>query len=346
MASLPRVHPPPRPLGRIRFAAAFVRNPLAAIPQAVYEEDLVPLGNGRTIWITAPDLVRTVLLDEREKYRKLTQIRLLSPLLGKGILTSEGNDWRWQRQATAPMFRAPSLGNFVPAFVRAAEHTLGRWRAAGDTVHAVDEDMTRATFEVISSTLLPSSDAHFAEALQRHVLSLQRHAGWDILYATMKMPSWAPRPGALGKRRAIERLRGLVKGLLHARYAAMREGRPPDDLLQRLVGARDPETGASMDDEQLVDNLLTFYIAGHETTAKALMWALYLLARHPQWADQVREEVERVTGGARLAAEHVEGLAITEQVVKEAIRLYPPAPMMGRQSVAEGSSAAGRSCRA
>src|SRR4051812_816326 len=102
----PRVVPPSQPLGRLAFIARFVRNPLAAIPQAVYEEDIVPRGK-RTLWVTSPELVRKVLLDERDKYRKLTQIRLLGPLLGKGILTSEGADWRWQRQATAPMFRTP-----------------------------------------------------------------------------------------------------------------------------------------------------------------------------------------------------------------------------------------------
>ena len=334
----PRVVPPAYPLGRVRFAATFVRNPLAAIPQAVYEEDIVPLGNGRrTLWITSPALVRTVLLDEREKYRKLTQIRLLSPLLGKGILTSDGADWRWQRQATAPMFRTTGLGSFVPAFVRAAENTLARWRSgAADSVRAVDEDMTRLTFEVICSTLLPSSDADFEARLQQNLQALQRHAGWDILFATMKLPAWMPRPGGAGKPRAIATLRGMVMGLLQARHAAVREGRVPDDLLQRLIAARDPETGAAMDDDQLVDNLLTFYLAGHETTAKALMWALFLVARHPEWAERVREEVDRVAGAAPIAAQHLDQLVLTEQVVKEAIRLYPPAPMMGRQSVAEG----------
>lgn len=337
MSAPPRVVPPARPLGRLAFAAGFVRNPLAVIPQAVYEQDLVAVGSGRTVWITAPELIRKVLLDEREAYRKLTQIRLLAPLLGKGILTSEGADWRWQRQATAPMFRTTGLGNFVPAFVAAAESTLARWRAApAGTIHAIDDDMTRATFEVISSTLLPTADAAFEASLQAAMRSLQRHAGWDILYATMKVPRWAPRPGGASKAASIRTLRALVLALLQRRHADNAAGRERDDLLQRLIAARDPETGAAMDDEQLVDNLLTFYLAGHETTAKALLWALFLVARAPEWAERIRDEVARVTAGAPIAAEHVERLVLTEQVVKEAIRLYPPAPMMGRQAVAEG----------
>src|SRR5687767_1284937 len=108
------------------------------MPQAVYEEDFVAVdARLRGVWITAPALVKTVLLDERDRYRKLTQIRLFSPLLGKGILTSEGADWKWQRQAAAPMFRPEELGAFVPAFVRATEAALARWRTKGDSVQVI-----------------------------------------------------------------------------------------------------------------------------------------------------------------------------------------------------------------
>src|SRR6185369_13477023 len=103
----PRIQPPANPLRTFAFLKAFVRNPLEVAPQAVYEQDLYlnPLGRTQRLWITSPALVKTVLLDEREKFQKLSQIRLLSPLLGRGILTSEGAEWKWQRQASAPMFR-------------------------------------------------------------------------------------------------------------------------------------------------------------------------------------------------------------------------------------------------
>ena len=157
----PRIVPPAQPLKGLAFLAAFVRNPLEVTPQAVYEQDTVvnPLGRTQRLWITSPALVKTVLLDEREKFQKLSQIRLLSPLLGKGILTTEGAEWKWQRQASAPMFRYQDLIGFVPAFVRATEAQVARWRAAPPgSVQAIDRDMTRATFDVISATLLPSAD--------------------------------------------------------------------------------------------------------------------------------------------------------------------------------------------
>jgi len=128
-----------------------------------------------------------------------------------------------------------------------------------------------------------------------------------------------------------ELLRAAVAALITERRA---QPEAKDDLLHRLMQARDPETGQSMNDGQLVDNLLTFYLAGHETTAKALTWTLYLLARSPQWTRALEEEIARVTGGVQVHAEHIDKLVLTQQVLKESMRLYPPVPMMTRQAVA------------
>jgi cytochrome P450 len=327
----PRIAPPAQAPKGLRFMATFVRNPLEVIPQAAYVEDHVAAGTHRA-WVTSPSIIKAVLLDEREKFRKITAIRLLGPLLGKGILTSDGAEWKWQRQAAAPMFRPQTLGAFVPAFVRAAIDTIARWRAAPG-VHDVDADMTRATFDVISATLLPSADAAFSKQMNASMRALQRHAGWDILYAALDMPKWFPRPGMVSRLEGVRKLRAEVARLLRAQ----RDAGGPDNLLHRLVAARDPETGRGMDDEQLVDNLLTFYLAGHETTAKALAWTLYLLARAPDWMEKVAQEVRDVAGTSPLTGEHVERLQLTQQVLKESMRLYPPVPMMSRQAIAATS---------
>jgi cytochrome P450 len=307
-----------------------VRNPLEAIPRSVYERDAVPYG--ARVWITAPALVRTVLLDERERYRKLSTLRLLGPLLGRGILTSEGAEWKWQRQAAAPVFRQQDLLRLVPSFAHAAARLVERWRAAPG-VQAIDRDMTRATFEVISSTLLPSADAGVAQVFERSMAAFQRGAGWGILYASTGMPSWLPRPGMLSSARAAAALRRATHAVLRESRAA---GAQAEDLLRRLMASRDPETGRTMDDTRLVDNLLTFYLAGHETTARALAWTLYLLARSPQWHSLLEEEIAAVTGGAPVAAEHIEQLTLVQQVLKESMRLYPPAPLIARQAIEDG----------
>lgn len=328
----PHVKPPRAPLGRLAFLRAFVRNPLEAIPRAVYEEEAHAAG-GR-LWVSSPSLVRTVLLDERQKFQKVAQMRLLSPLLGRGILTSEGAEWKWQRQAAAPMFRQQDLLRFVPAFTQAAQRLVQRWRASPDPVRPIDRDMTHATFEVISATLLPSADATVAPVVERSMATFQRWVGWSILYASTGMPAWLPRPGMAASSRAVAMLRDAVHAMLREKGSGTFF---EDNLMQRLMSARDPETGRSMDERQLVDNLLTFYLAGHETTARALGWTLYLLARSPQWAARLEEEIARVTAGAPVAAEHLERLVEVQQVIKEAMRLYPPVPLMGRQAVVRTS---------
>jgi len=330
----PRVTPPAKPLGRLAFVATFVRNPLEVVPQAAYETDFVRFGGEQAprAWVTAPALLKAVLLDERDKYQKLTQIRLLRPLLGHGLLTSEGVEWKWQRQACAPMFRQQELLGFVPAFVRAAQALVARWHAApAGAPQPIDRDMTRATFEVISDTLLPSADGTIVPVLESSIAAFQRSGGWSQLYASASAPGWLPRPGMVAGRRAVHALRSAVAALIRERRA----GGGADDLMHRLMAARDPESGQSMNDEQLIDNLLTFYLAGHETTARALTWTLYLLSRSPEWSEALAGEVARVVGDAPLEAAHVERLVLTQQVLKESMRLYPPVPMMSRQVVAD-----------
>ena len=331
----PHVAPPRRaPIGPA-FVAKFVRNPLQVIPQAVYERDFVPYVGGRAglAWITAPAFVKTVLLDEREKFHKLAQIRVLGPLLGKGILTSEGADWKWQRQTAAPLFRQQELANFVPNFVRAAEDVAARWRAAPQgAVQAIERDMTRATFQVISTTLLPMADAQVMDAIEHSTANFQKTGAWSQLYALARLPRWLPQPRQRANRRAVLALRAAVGRLLTERRAS---GLEPHDLMQSLMRARDPDTGQAMNDEQLIDNLLTFYLAGHETTAKALTWTVYLLARSPHWTAALKDEIARVTGGAAVSAGDIERLVLVQQVLKESMRLYPPVPMMTRQAVAE-----------
>jgi cytochrome P450 len=330
----PRIVPPARPLKGLAFLAAFVRNPLEVTPQEVYERDTVvnPLGRTQRLWITAPALVKTVLLDEREKFQKLSQIRLLSPLLGKGILTTEGVEWKWQRQASAPMFRHQDLMGFVPAFVRATEAQVAKWRAApSGAVQAIDRDMTRATFDVISATLLPSADH---ATVEESMGLFQRGSGWGLLYAMAGVPVWLPHPGMISAARATRMLRAAVGAMLRRRRNEEEKiGTSPDDLMHRLMRAQDPESGQSMNEERLIDNLLTFYLAGHETTARALAWTLYLVARSPQWAALLEEEIDRVTGGAPVEGAHIEQLALTQQVIKESMRLYPPVPLLSRQAV-------------
>jgi cytochrome P450 len=328
----PFIAPPGKPLGKLATVSRFVRNPLLIVPDAAYERDIIPgSASPPVVWVQSPELIKTIYLDERESYQKLVQIRLLSPLLGKGILTSEGQDWKWQRQASAPMFRHQDLMTFVPTFVRASDDQVARWRAtAAGSVHDINDDMTKVTYDVISHSLLPTGDASLTDAVEHATATFQAGGAWTQLYAFLRMPAWLPQPRKQAGVAATKTLRDATLAMITERRASATQ---PDDLMSRLMKARAPDTGEPMTDDQLVDNLLTFYLAGHETTAKALTWTLYLLANAPDWADALVDEVARVAGDKPIAAEHIDKLALTQQVVKESMRLFPPVPMMSRQAV-------------
>jgi cytochrome P450 len=327
----PTVVPPPRPLPLHRFLMAFVRNPLSALPQPVYEEPLVVQDNGRNVivWVTDPALVEKVLLHDSAQFPKSPlEKRVFAHTLGDGILTSEGASWRWQRRTAAPLFRPADLASLVPDMTQAAEDQLRRWRASPPgSVQPIDRQMSETTFQVISSTMFAGSAEHEAARILEASDSALATISWEIAAAMMRVPPWVWYPGKAKRRRAAEAMREGVAAILARRRAS---GLVGNDLLARLARAQDPETGEPMSEKQLVDNLLTFLAAGHETTAKALTWTLYLLARAPQWQDRVRAEINAVAGQGALTAEHLDRLPITRAVLKEAMRLYPPAPVLTR----------------
>ena len=327
----PTVVPPEQPLPFGRFILRFIRNPLLTIARPVYDEGLLIRNNGRRIvaYVTSPTLVEQVLLKESEVFHKSPiEKRIFRNTLGDGILTSQGASWRWQRRTAAPLFRVGDLNALVPMMTAEAEAQAKRWATApAGNMHPIDADMTETTFRVISSTMFGGK----ADADTREILAASDEAlesvSWDIAAAIMRLPDWVWYPGKHRRRNAGRTLRAMTAKMLERRRQTGIEG---PDLMGRLLQAHDPETGAPMSDSQLVDNLLTFLGAGHETTAKALTWSLYLLARAPEWQDKIAAEVKAVCGDAPIGAEHLDRLDITRAVFKEAMRLYPPAPMMNR----------------
>jgi cytochrome P450 len=312
-----------------------VRNPLCALPQAAYEEGVIVHDTGRAVvaWVTDPALIERVLLHEAERFPK-TQLekRVFEATLGDGILTSQGASWRWQRRTAAPLFRPADLASLVPAMSGAGEAQLARWRARpAGSLQAVDRDMSETTFSVISATMFAGSADAEAALILRWADQALSTISWDVAAAMLRFPEWLWYPGKYRRRHAGRQLRTAVAGILARRRATGLEG---DDLLARLARAQDPETGAPMSEKQLIDNLITFLAAGHETTAKALTWALYLLARAPEWQGRIRSEVRAVAGASTVNAEHLDKLVVTRAVLDEAMRLYPPAPVMTRQAAA------------
>lgn len=318
----------------LRMLATIVRDPLGAIPAQSYRERMVVTRNaGRLrVYVSDPALIQEALVRHAAHLGKTREMkRVLGEALGEGLLTADGASWRWQRQAMAPGFRPDALALLVAPMIAAARTTAEGWlREGGGGPLTIDvgRAMMRTTFAIILDTMLSGGEGLEAEAIEGAMGDALGATAWAFALAIVNAPRWLPFPGRRRAEAATRLMRASVRARIAARRRASGERR---DLVATLLDARDPDTGRGLDDEAITDNLLTFVAAGHETTAVALTWTLSLLANHPACAARLREEIDRVTGGAPLRPEHIADLAYARQVVSEAMRLYPPAPLLAQR---------------
>jgi cytochrome P450 len=339
-ASFHPPHPRPRtePLGMVAFLRAVRENPLNTWMEAHFQEPIITGEGalGRMTVVNDPAIIRHILLDNAANYRKDDlQIRILAPGLGRGLVTAEGDEWRLQRRTIAPLFTPRTVSSFFPAMVEAAERLVRRWqrRPEGRVVDA-SLDMTRVTLDVLERTIftqgVPKDPDALGRAITRYFNSLGRVDPLDIF----GFPDWVPRLGRLRARPSIRFFEETVNELIDARKALLARGEPaPRDLLTLLLEAADPETGKGLSDIEVRTNIVTFIGAGHETTANALSWSLYLLSQDERVRAHVEREVDEVLGEELLEPHHLEKLVYTRAVIDEAVRLYPPAPYMSRTAI-------------
>ncbi len=335
--SLPaHVTPPTAPLSTLRYLRTVIRNPLEVWPAAIYREKLFEdyfMGQ-QTLFVMDPELVKQMLIDEPERYVKSDMMkRLLAPALGDGMLNADGASWRRQRRIVAPIFRPDRIASYVGTMIAAGEREADRLAALPDgaTVQLLHE-MMRTTFEVVAETILNGAEQLDIPAVERAIADYLGGTGWVVAWSQLGLPQGFPYPGRRRVTRARDYLRKTTADMVAQRR---REGGRPD-LVQALIDARDEETGEGISDVEIVDNLLTFIAAGHETTALALTWSLYLLSLNPDVEAKVLTEIVQVAGARGLTPDQVGELTYTKQVVQEALRLYPAAPSLLRTPVAEG----------
>lgn len=314
--------------------AALLRDPLAALPPEVYAAPIVEarLAGRRRVYLLDPPLIQEALVRHADDLEKSQDIRrVLGPALGEGLLTAEGAHWRWQRRGAAPAFAPARLGAFLPAMIEAAEATANRWAALGDRASLdIGHETTMTTFAIIVATMLSGGAGLDVDRIERSVADYLAPTAWVFAYGLLGLPTWTPHPGQRRARAGNRYFRAAIREALALRRAAPAA---ETDLVSLLQGSADPETGRVMDDEELADNIATFIAAGHETTANGLAWTLHLLSRHPEIGERLVAEVRRVTGGGPVLPEHIEQLAYTRQVFEEAMRLYPPAPLIARRAL-------------
>ncbi|MEM7241593.1 MAG: cytochrome P450 [Pseudomonadota bacterium] len=305
-------------------------NVLRIIPDIALKQ---PIVTGQTFgirWhmVMDPEALGHILKDRLNDYPKSTVTKsILEPAIGDSLFVAEGAHWRWQRRVAAPVFTARNIANLGPFMTDAAGKVIER---LGDRAGEADlyDEMTRATFDVIASVTFSGSgdleSDQIFDAIDTYIEQVAKVSVLDILGA----PKWIPRPSRLFGPDSMKRTKEIADQAIEARKQAGPKNIP--DLLDLLMAGEDPKTARKMNLAEIRDNLLTFIVAGHETTALTLSWALYLLAFDKNVQNRMRAETAEVLGGRLATAEDVPNLRYTKQVIQETLRLYPPAAFLSR----------------
>ncbi len=341
---------PAKPLGFWGSYRAARRNVLEVVPEAAYREPIVTGGRGAGwIMVMDPPWIEHVLRTNEANYpRSAAAMRILKPREGDNLLTADAATRRWQRRAMAPVFQMRNLQGLAPAMTRAAESAAARiargrtGTAMGTATVDVYPEMVAATCDVICDAALSSREVIRREEITASVTSFIDNIARISLLDALGAPRWIPRPSRLRAARAPA-LDVLVDRVIGMRLKA--GACDPPDMLDALIAARDAETGRAMDAVELRNNLLAFILAGHETTALALTWSLYLLAFDQDVQARARAEAQEVLGERAATAADLERLGYVRQVIEEALRLYPPAALLRRGTAAD-DSIAGRPVKA
>ena len=287
--------------------------------------------------VNHPEGVRRVLRENNRNYGKgALTLGFFKPVVGEGLLTSEGGLWLRQRRLMQPVFHKRSVAAFGELMVGETLAMLERWRPAleAQTPLDVHAEMARLTLDIATGALFHAHVGEGPEVIGPAINTLVEDLGYRF-EVPFYPPHRVPTPRNRRFRAALRAVDREVYSIIADRRRGGGDG--DDDLLALLMGARDEETGEAMGDEQLRDEVMTLFLAGHETTANALSWALYLLATHPEAERRLRDELDEVLGEERRSptVADLPRLPYTKMVVEETLRLYPPAWITNRQALAD-----------
>jgi len=320
-----------QPLGILASLGAARRNILSIIPEIATRQPIVS-GKTGTRWhmVMDPDALKHILLERLDDYPKSNVTKnLLRPAIGESLFVAEGAHWRWQRRAAAPVFSHRNVTNLAPIMTAAAERASNRIYDSGARALNMYDEMVRATFEVISDVTFSGDEGFDRAAVHRAIDSYMAEAGRVSLLDMFGAPAWVPRPARLFAGKAVKQMKSLADQAITARNTKPLNRVP--DLLDLLLAGEDPETQRKMTTAELRDNLLAFIVAGHETTALTLSWALYLCAFDQNIQDRARAEAQAALPNGRPAtASDLENLPLIRMIVDEALRMYPPAALISR----------------
>jgi cytochrome P450 len=336
----PRPPAPAEELGLYRFLAAVRTNALQIWPKSAYEQDaLVGRAFGRTrVLISAPDAIHRVLVENTANYcRSSASIRVLRPIVGKGLLLSEGEDWRHQRRTIAPAM-APRVVPMMARHVSQATEEMIAQVASAAARGPVDilATVQLLALEIAARSMFSLEMRQYGAALRRLINRFASSLGRPY-FLDLMLPAAIPTLRDLARMRFRSQWVAFMDEIIEARLRAPQVDYAlcgkPRDLFDLLLAARDPETGEAFSRAQLRDQMATMIVAGHETTALTLFWSLYLLASSPVDQERVADEVRVLDLAPDAAADALAKLPYTKAVVNEALRLYPPAFMLARMAI-------------
>ncbi|MEP1961891.1 MAG: cytochrome P450 [Tateyamaria sp.] len=322
------------PWGMWKSLAMARTNVLRIIPEVATTQPMVSGRTGKR-WhmVMDPGAIRQMLLDKLDNYPKsLVTKNLLKPAIGDSLFVAEGAHWRWQRRTAAPVFTHRNMMNLAPIMTAAAERATDRVAAAGPRAVNFLDEMVTTTFDVIADVTFSGGDTFDRDGVHNAIDDYISEAGKISLFDILGAPDWVPRPGRVMSGKAMRDMKSVADRAIEDR-AARGPGDVPD-LLDLLLGGEDPKSGRKMNTAELRDNLLTFIVAGHETTALTLAWSMYLVAFDQDVQDAARAEAQSVLQGRAATGEDVKQLPLIRQIIDEALRLYPPAGVVSRTAMA------------
>jgi len=279
-----------------------------------------------------PEYARYVLQDNSKNYTKSLAYDMLKPLLGMGLLTSEGDFWKKQRKLAQPAFHKRKLDEWTAMMIERAEHTAEKIEKYADRGEAFDvlPEMTALTLDVISKAIFSTGVEDKAKIVGDQITLLNEYT-IEKLHTPVRMPDFVPTPFNLRMKRAVDLLNKIIYEIIDKRKS---EGESKDDLLSMLMDVKDEETGETMSKQQLRDELMTIFLAGNETSSNALSWTLYLLSQNPEKEKKMMDEIEeKLVDGFELNYKTVGEFHYVKQVIEESMRVYPPVWTVGRRAI-------------
>jgi cytochrome P450 len=312
----------------VGVAPQLLRDPLKLVSAVMREHgELVRLEGLNTYLVADADLVRAIMIDDPQSFSKNPEtMKKISPAIGAGLSTLTGAEWSKHRKLANPVFAKRNVSTFMPIFHRSIRETIAEWDASDGQIVDVTAQMKKLTLRIVIRCLFSTDIDAFSHEIMTSLQTLQHYSVYR-LWSPLQLPEYVPTPRVRRYKRAKAFMERMVDRIIARRHELGHQG--PDDLLSLLMAARDADTGEPLPDEKVRHDIMNMFLAGHETTANAVAFALYLLAGDPAQAERLWREVEP-TEDSDLEYEQLLSLSFNSRVFQESLRLYPSSWAMSR----------------